>query len=76
MALLAPALAANEFLHVDSQRLLGSHPVTGLSEMLGAVASKAAGGLLSGGLIDEAWRHLVEEVGAHFLGVYKDLLRK
>jgi len=72
----ALSLAANEFLHVDSQRLLGSHPVTGLSEMLGTVASKAAGGLLSGGLIDEAWRHLVEEVGAHFLGVYKDLLRK
>jgi len=72
----ALSLAANEFLHVDSQRLLGSHPVTGLSELVGTVASKAVGGLLSGALVDEAWRHIGEEVGAHFLGVYKDLLRK
>jgi len=72
----ALSLAANEFLHVDSQRLLGSHPVTGLSELVGTVASKAVGGLLSGALVDEAWRHIGEEVGAHVLGVYKDLLRK
>lgn len=71
----ALSLAANEFLHVDSQRLLGSHPFTGITEFLGAVAAKAAGGLLAGGLIDDAWKHVNEEVGYHFLDRYRDLLR-
>ena len=68
------SLAANEFMHVDSQRLLGSHPHTGLAEVMGTVASKTVNGLLAGTLIDEAWKHITEEVGAHFLGVYRDLL--
>jgi triacylglycerol lipase len=69
------SLAANEFVHVDSQRLLGSHPHTGLAEVMGTVASKAVNGLLAGTLIDEAWKHITEEVGAHFLDVYRDLLK-
>lgn len=69
------SLAANEFVHVESQRLIGPHPHTGLAEMLGTVATKAANGLLAGTLVDEAWKHIGEEVGAHFLGVYRDLLR-
>jgi predicted lipase len=69
------SLAANEFVHVDSQRLLGSHPHTGLAEVMGTVASKAVNGLLAGTLVDEAWKHITEEVGAHFLDVYRDLLK-
>jgi triacylglycerol lipase len=71
----ALSLAANEFLHVDSQRLLGTHPLTGIAEFLGTVATKAAGGLLAGRLIDEAWRHVNDEVGFHFLDRYRDHLR-
>ena len=42
---------------------------------MGTVASKAVNGLLAGTLIDEAWNHITEEVGAHFLDVYRDLLK-
>ncbi|MFM8702794.1 MAG: lipase family protein [Planctomycetia bacterium] len=69
------SLAANAFVHVDTQRLLGSHPLTGLADTMGTVAAKAVNGLLAGGLIDEAWKHVTDEVGAHFLGVYRDLLK-
>jgi hypothetical protein len=69
------SLVANEFLHVNQERLLGGDPMTGIAEMVGAVAAKAAGGLLSGGLIDEAWGHLNNEVASHFLDRYRDLLR-
>ncbi|NCY02467.1 MAG: lipase family protein [Planctomycetia bacterium] len=71
----ALSLAANEFVHVDAQRLLGTHPHTGLADVLGTVATKAVNGLLAGTLIDEAWRHVSDEVAAHFLDVYRDLLR-
>jgi len=69
------SLVANEFLHVREERLLGQDPMTGIVEVVGTVASKAAGGLLSGGLVDEAWGHLNEEVASHFLDRYRDLLR-
>jgi triacylglycerol lipase len=68
------SLVANEFLHVDAQRLLGREPLTGLADLVGTVASKAAGGLLSGALLDDAWQHINAEVASHFLDRYRDLL--
>lgn len=69
------SLAANEFLHVDCERLVGRDPVTRLADLLGTVASQAAGGLLSGTLLDEAWGTLNAEVANHFLDRYRELLR-
>lgn len=69
------SLVANEFLHVKEERLLGDEPMTGIADAVGAVAAKAAGGLLSGSVVDEAWGHLNEEVASHFLDRYRDLLR-
>jgi len=68
------SLVANEFLHVDAVRLVGGDPVTRLTDLLGAVASKAAGGLLSGTLLDEAWGTLNAEVSNHFLDRYREQL--
>ena len=68
------SLVANEFLHVDTQRLLGREPLTGLADLVGTVASKAAGGLLSGALLDDAWQHLNAEVASHYLDRYRELL--
>jgi len=69
------SLVANEFLHVDAERLVGRDPVTRLVDMLGTVATKAAGGLLSGTLVDEAWGTLNAEVSNHFLDRYRQQLR-
>lgn len=69
------SLVANEFLHVDAERLVGKEPVARLVDLIGTVASKAAHGLLSGTLLDEAWAHLNAEVSAHFLDRYRDQLR-
>jgi pimeloyl-ACP methyl ester carboxylesterase len=69
------SLVANEFLHVKEERLLGAEPMTGLGDVVGTVAAKAAGGLLSGNLVDEAWGQLNKEVASHFLDRYRDLLR-
>jgi len=69
------SLVANEFLHVSQERLLGTDPMTGLVDMLGAAAAKAVGGLLTGGLVDEAWGHVNAEVASHFLDRYRQLLR-
>jgi len=69
------SLVANEFLHVDAERLVGRDPVTRLTDLLGAVASQAAGGLLSGGLLDQAWSTLNAEVSNHFLDRYREQLR-
>jgi len=69
------SLVANEFLHVSEERLLGQDPMTGLGDVVGTVAAKAAGGLLSGDLVNEAWGHINEEVASHFLDRYRDLLR-
>jgi triacylglycerol lipase len=69
------SLVANEFLHVESERLVGRDPVTRLTDLLGAVASQAAGGLLSGTLLDEAWATLNAEVSNHFLDRYREQLR-
>lgn len=70
----ALSLVANEFTHVKAERLLGNDPAEPLTNLLGAVASKAAGGLLSGTLIDDAWACLEKEVSAHFLDRYRGLL--
>ena len=69
------SLVANEFVHVDRERLLGSHPMTGLVEVVGGVAGKAVNGLLAGTLIDEAWKGINAEVATHFLDCYRELLR-
>ena len=69
------SLVANEFGHVDAERLVGRDPVTRLADLLGAVAAKAAGGLLSGTLLDEAWGTLNAEVSNHFLDRYREQLR-
>jgi triacylglycerol lipase len=69
------SLVANEFLHVESERLVGRDPVTRLTDLLGTVASQAAGGLLSGTLLDEAWATLNAEVSNHFLDRYREQLR-
>ena len=69
------SLVANEFLHVESERLVGREPVTRLIDLLGAVATKAAGGLLSGTLLDEAWSTLDAEVANHRLDRYREQLR-
>ena len=69
------SLVANEFVHVDAERLVGRDPVARLTDLLGAVASKAAGGLLSGTLLDEAWGTLNAEVANHFLDRYREQLR-
>ena len=68
------SLVANEFLHVQAERLLGSDPMTGITDVVGTVASKAADGLLSGALVNEAWEHITAEVASHFLDRYRDLL--
>jgi triacylglycerol lipase len=69
------SLVANEFWHVDAERLVGRDPVSRLTDLLGTVAAKAAGGLLSGTLIDEAWGTLSAEVAHHSLDRYRELLR-
>jgi len=69
------SLVANEFLHVDSERLVGGEPVTRLVDLLGTVASQAADGILSGTLLDEAWQTLNAEVANHFLDRYREQLR-
>jgi triacylglycerol lipase len=70
----ALSLVANEFGHVDSERLLGSDPALPLSSVLSGIASRAAGGLLSGTLVDEAWEGITSEVASHFLDRYRRLL--
>ena len=42
---------------------------------MGTVASKAVNGLLAGTLIDVTGKPIPEDVGAHFLEVYRDLLK-
>lgn len=68
------SLVANEFLHVDQERLVGEDPVTRIVDQVGAVASKAVNGLLTGALLDEAWNHLNAEVASHFLDRYREQL--
>ncbi len=69
------SLVANEFLHVDAERLVGKDPVTRIVDLVGTVASKATNGILSGTLLDEAWTHLNAEVASHFLDRYREQLR-
>lgn len=68
------SLVANEFAHVESERLLGREPMTGLADMLGGLASTAASGLLAGTIVDEVWKNVTDQVAAHYLGRYRDLL--
>lgn len=70
----ALSLVANEFGHVDAERLLGTEPSLPLASVLGGIAARAAGGLLAGTLIDEAWQGITAEVNSHFLDRYRELL--
>ncbi len=70
------SLVANEFTHVESARVLGTDPMTNLSEFIGAIGSQAVKGLLAGSLIDDVWKHINDQVSAHFLDAYSGLLKK
>ncbi len=70
------SLVANEFTHVDSATVLGTDPMTNLSQFVGAIGSQAVKGLLAGSLIDEVWKYVNEQVSAHFLDSYDGLLKK
>ncbi len=70
------SLVANEFTHVDSATVLGTDPMTNLSQFVGAIGSQAVKGLLAGSLIDDVWKYVNEQVSAHFLDSYDGLLKK
>ena len=70
------SLVANEFTHVESAKILGSDPMTSLSEFVGAIGSQAVQGLLAGRLIDDVWKYVNAQVSAHFLEAYDGLLKK
>ena len=70
------SLVANEFTHVESARLLGTDPMTNLSEFAGEIGTHAVNGLLAGSLIDDVWKFVNQQVSAHFLDAYDGLLRK
>ena len=70
------SLVANEFTHVESAKILGSDPMTSLSEFVGAIGSQAVQGLLAGSLIDDVWKYVNAQVSAHFLDAYDGLLKK
>ena len=44
------SLVANEFTHVESARVLGTDPMTNLSEFIGAIGAQAVKGVLAGSL--------------------------
>lgn len=68
------SLVANEFAHVERERLLGKEPMTGLADMVGSLAATAVDGVLAGTLLDEVWRSVNDQVASHYLGRYRDLL--
>lgn len=70
------SLIANEFAHVQTERVVGADPVTSLAEFLGDIGQRAVGGLLTGGLLDEAWKYVTQQISAHFLDSYAALLPK
>ncbi|MEJ7590886.1 MAG: lipase family protein [Planctomycetaceae bacterium] len=70
------SLVANEFAHVESACVLGTDPMTNLSQFVGAIGSQAVKGLIAGSLIDDVWKHVNEQVSAHFLDAYDGLLKK
>jgi len=69
------SLVANEFAHVQTERLLGSDPMTSLAQFLGSIGSKAIQGLIVGSLIDEVWKYVIDHVSAHSLDNYDGLLK-
>ena len=70
------SLVANEFTHVETARVLGTDPMTNLSQFVGAIGSQAVKGLLAGSVIDDVWKYVNEQVSAHFLDAYDGLLKK
>ena len=70
------SLIANEFAHCNTERIVGRDPMTSLAQFLGGIGSKAVEGMLSGGLIDDVWKHVIDRVAAHSLDTYQSLLPK
>lgn len=70
------SLVANEFTHVESAQVLGTDPMTNLSQFVGAIGSQAVKGMLAGSLIDDVWKYVNEQVSAHFLDAYDGHLKK
>jgi len=70
------SLIANEFAHVNTERLVGTDPMTSMAQFLGSIGAKAVQGMLAGGVIDDVWKHVIERVGAHSLTTYDSLLKK
>lgn len=68
------SLIANEFAHVRTERLVGADPMTTLAEFLGGVGTQAAKGLMTGSVIDDVWKYVIDRVGAHSLDHYDKLL--
>lgn len=68
------SLIANEYAHVETAKLVGPDPASGLLEFLGGVGSAAVGGILAGKLLDDAWDYILQHVNAHFLDGYSKLL--
>jgi predicted lipase len=70
------SLIANEFAHVNTERLVGADPMTTLAQFLGGIGTQAVKGLIAGNVIEDVWKHVIERVGAHSLTTYDELLRK
>ena len=68
------SLVANEFAHVKTERLVGSDPMTTLGAFLGSIGSRAVGGIMSGSLLDDVWKYVIDQVAAHGLDSYEELL--
>lgn len=70
------SLIANEFSHVQTERLVGTDPMTTLAQFLGGIGAKAVEGILTGVTIDEVWKHVMDRAAAHSLVTYDSLLKK
>ncbi|MFO0810829.1 MAG: lipase family protein [Gemmataceae bacterium] len=69
------SLLANDFAHCD--RRMGLTETAGNAiEMFKALASKAAGGILSGHVVDEVWGEVKTRLSAHFIPSYHELVNK
>lgn len=50
--------------------------MTTLGAFLGSIGSRAVGGLMSGSLLDDVWKYVIDQVAAHGLDSYEGLLKK
>ena len=49
--------------------------MTTLAEFLGGAGTQAAKGLMTGTVIDDVWKYVIDRVGAHSLDNYDKLLK-